>query len=863
MALLAIQNLSFYYPGQRAPALRELSLALEPGEFVTLCGPSGCGKSTLLRLLKPDLAPAGRREGRIFFQGNPLDTLERRKQTQAIGYVGQSPENQVVTDKVWHELAFGLESLGLPQPVIRRRVAEMAAFFGMQAWFHRDVASLSGGQKQILNLASVLILEPTLLILDEPTSQLDPTAAADFLESLSRINQELGVTVLLCEHRLEHAFALSPRVIILDEGAVLCQGSAAQVGQRLKELSHPMAAAMPVPMEIYASVDSALPCPVSTAQGRTWLTAYAETHPLAPVPPPSAQSPAEAPVLEAQGLWFRYEKEQPWVLQDLTLRLFAGQCLALLGQNGAGKSTALALLAGFQKPERGSILQRGHLAALPQNPQTLFVRSTVRGDLADALWDRDLAQTEIDRRVQEMAELCRIGQVLDRHPYDLSGGEQQRAALAKVLLTGPQILLLDEPTKGLDGAMKRVLAAILRDCTQAGAAVLLVSHDMEFCARYADQCVLLSEGSGSVPARPQVFFAENLFYTTCASRIARDLLPGAVTPEDVIFACGGLPRPLPDPKPTPALDAPVSSHQTPTKRPLRRALAWFFGLAALWTCLMATRTLPQIFPELGTYGLLFLSLGGLAAATWRRAPRSQAPLRLPLGPATYVAVALLLVLMPLTILFGPRVFSFAGTRSYYATSLLVILEAIVPFFVLFEGRKPQARELVLLASLCALNVAGRAAFFMVPQCKPVAALTILTAIAFGGETGFLVGALTMLLSNLFYGQGAYTPWQMFAMGLVGFLAGLLWRLGLLRRSRTSLCVYGFLSVLLIYGFLMDASGVFLWQGPPKYHMLLAYCISGFPMNLVHAVGTVFFLWFGGLPILEKLERVKVKYGLLR
>lgn len=863
MALLAIQNLSFSYPGQRRPALRDLSVRLEPGDFVTLCGPSGCGKSTLLRLLKPDIAPAGLREGEIFFQGRPLDTLERRQQVRAIGYVGQSPENQVVTDKVWHELAFGLESLGLPQPVIRRRVAEMAAFFGMQAWFHGDVASLSGGQKQILNLASVLILEPTLLILDEPTSQLDPTAAADFLEALARINRELGVTVLLCEHRLEHAFALSRRVVVLDEGAVLCQGSAAQVGRKLKELGHSMAAAMPVPIEIYASVDSDLPCPVSTAQGRAWLTAYAKTHPLAPVPAPSVQVPAEPAVLEAQGLWFRYEKEQSWVLRDLTLRLHAGQCLALLGQNGAGKSTALALLAGFQKPERGSVLRRGCLAALPQNPQTLFVRGTVREDLSEVLRKRSLAQAVIDRRVREISELCRIGQVLDRHPYDLSGGEQQRAALAKVLLTGPQILLLDEPTKGLDGAMKRVLAAILRDCMQAGAAVLLVSHDMEFCARYADQCVLLSEGSGSVPAHPQAFFAGNLFYTTCASRMARDLLPGAVTPEDVILACGGIPRPLPEPKQTPAPAAAEAPVPVSPRRSLRRVLTWIFGLASLMACLMATRVLPQFLPELGSYGLLFISLGGLGAVTWRKAPKSRTPIRQPLGRVTYLAVALLVVLVPMTILFGPRLFSFVGTRSYYLTSLLVILEAILPFFVLFEGRKPQARELVLLASLCALNVAGRAAFFMVPQCKPVAALTILTAVAFGGETGFLVGALTMLLSNLFFGQGAYTPWQMFAMGLVGFLAGLLWKLGLLRRSRTSLCVYGFLSVLLVYGFLMDASGVFLWQGPPKYHMLLAYCISGFPVNLIHAVGTVFFLWFGGLPILEKLERIKMKYGLLR
>lgn len=866
MELLTIHNLSFTYPGQSVPALGGIELTVEQGEFLTVCGPSGCGKTTLLRLLKQELAPNGQQGGSILFRGHPLAQLSRREQASAIGFVLQSPDNQVVTDKVWHELAFGLESLGMPQDMVRRRVAETAAFFGIQGWFYRDVSTLSGGQKQIMNLASILSMGPELLILDEPTSQLDPTAAADFLDALARVNRELGVTIILCEHRLEHAFALCSRVAVLDRGQVLCTGTPAQIGAELKALHHPMSSAMPVPMEVYAAVENDLPCPVSTAQGRSWLVSFAQNHPIAPVPVRPDPAPSGQPLVEAQSVWYRYAQDTPWVVREFSFRLYAGQCVAILGQNGAGKTTALKLLAGLIRPAKGSVRIHGSMAALPQNPQTLFLQKTVALDLLDALRDADLPRTAKMERVRDVVSLCRLEGLEERHPYDLSGGEQQRAALAKVLLTEPRCLLLDEPTKGMDGAMKRVFAAILRDLTASGTGILMVSHDTEFCARYADACCLFFDGSASVPTGPQTFFSENLFYTTCASRMSRGLLEHAVTPEDLILACGGTPIEPPPPRRLDSVWQAREVNQHKKALPLwRKLLTWFSAGLALSGCIPAVRllSLPDAVPQWLTYALLFAGLLGLSAATWQPHPAPPAPLlQQPLGRGTWLALICTLLLIPATILFGPKVFSLFGRRVYYFISLLILIEAMLPFLLLFEGRKPQARELVLLASLCALGVASRAAFFMFPQFKPVAALVIVSAMAFRAETGFLVGALTMLLSNMLFGQGPHTPWQMCAMGLVGFLAGLLARAGLLRRSRISLSVYGFLSVLLIYGFIMNASSAFQLQSVPTLQSILAYCATGFPMDLVHAGGTAFFLWFAGLPVLDKLDRIKDKYGVV-
>ena len=893
MQTFTITDLSFTYPTESVPALQNVSLSIEAGSFTVLCGRSGCGKSTLLRQLKPILQPHGTQTGTILFEGKSLSSLSQRTQSARIGFVLQNLDAQLVTDKVWHELAFGLESLGLSTPVIRRRVAEIASFFGIQNWFYKPVCELSGGQKQLVNLASVMALEPSVLLLDEPTSQLDPIAATDFLSTLGRISRELGTTIILSEHRLEDALALSTNVVFLERGRILDTGTASEVGSRLKAAGSDMFSAMPVPMRIYAGVPNDLPCPVTVAQGRQWLQAFSETHPLCPVPPAAPSEKREGPAaVELDEAFFRYDKQSPDVVKALTLRAYPGELLAILGGNGTGKSTTMGLISGIHRAYRGKVSVlgtapqevSGKIALLPQDPQTLFVKNTVIEDLLSVLDDAPR-----DRRkalALEKARLCELMELLERHPYDLSGGEQQRAALCKVLLREPEVLLLDEPTKGLDAEFKRVFARIIKRLCARGVCVIMVSHDAEFCASYASRCAMFFDGAIVAEGTPREFFSSGSFYTTSASRMARGLLPGAITPEDVIAACGGEVPPEPD-LPADGDDAaeiqaqeeareqaktyllPSQTAPLPLWRKLLGALGGLGALICLWR-ILSISDLSELLTQGGLTSLagdtfrLYLAMLAcllvLAVSFSRAAPQpvhSSLGGR-PLSGRTKHASVLSLLLVPLTIFIGIVYF---GKKSYGVVSILVLLECMAPFALIFEGRKPKARELVLIAALCALAVAGRAALFMLPGFKPVAALVILSGVAFGGETGFLVGAMSMLTSNVLFGQGPWTPFQMFAMGLIGFLAGVSFQKGLLRAGRAPLAIFGAVSVVLVYGGIMNPASAILYQPNLSLSVLKAYYLTGFPFDLVHAAATALFLWFGAEPMLEKLERVKRKYGL--
>ena len=873
MELFAIKHLNFTYPEQEQNAISDFSLSVRPGEFLVLCGPSGCGKSTLLRQMKTVLAPHGRRSGQILFDGKQLDELSQREQAEKIGFVQQSPENQIVTDKVWHELAFGLESLGYDTPTSRRRVAEMASFFGIQEWFYKPVTELSGGQKQLLNLASVMVLQPKVLILDEPTSQLDPIAASDFLATLGKINRELGTTIILTEHRLEEAFSFASRVAVMDGGRLLCSGTPAEVGAELKDRGSAMFLAMPAAMRIWSATDSTVTCPVSVCDGRNWLLDYVKTHELRPVPEEKKNTPNGETVVSARERWFKYDKDLPDVVKGLSLELHKGEFLALLGGNGTGKTTTLKLLARLQRSYRGELTITGSVGMLPQNPQALFVKSSVRADLLEIL-PKSERKSE---RLAQVVSLCKLAELLDRHPYDLSGGEQQRAALAKILLLNPDVLLLDEPTKGLDAEFKQVFEQILRTLQASGVAILIVSHDIEFCAKYADRCALFFDGNIVTESTPKTFFSGNSFYTTAANRIARDVLPDAVTPEDVILVCGGTVEPeaeLPEYQRIPP--APEKEMRTVKKLPVwRKILAAVSGAASLALIAQAigVTDLTKLIDangmtalaggQLKLYGILLAALLVFALSIGRKADRPDYLIQTPvekrkLKKRTVTATLLILLLIPLTLFVG--VYYFAG-RKYYFISLLILLECMLPFFLIFEGRKPQARELVLIAVLVALNVAGRAAFFMLPEFKPVVAMTILAGVAFGGETGFLVGAMTMLVSNVLFSQGPWTPWQMFAMGIIGWLAGVLYRKGVLRRGRLSLCIFGVIASTIIYGGIMNPASALMWSNTVNWKIILSYYVTGIPVDLVRAVATFIFLWLGAEPMLEKLDRIKVKYGL--
>ncbi len=547
MAVIEVKNLKFIYPTQSAPAIDDISFSVEESEFIVVCGKSGCGKSTLLRHLKKNMMPYGVMEGEVLFEGTDLKTLDDRESASAIGFVQQNPDNQLVTDKVWHELAFGLESLGLDNQTIKRRVAEMASYFDIQTWFRQDVASLSGGQKQLLNLASIMAMQPRVLILDEPTSQLDPIAASEFLRTVYKINRDLGVTVIISEHRLEELIPMADRIMVMDKGKIVALDSPRNIGTFLEEGNHPMFYGLPGVMKIYAKavkkglepnvIDGEELAPITIREGRLWLEKILGK-PLRTIPEaakdnaPKAEPEGET-VIKAKDVFYRYSKDSGDVLRDLNFEMKKGELLCILGGNGSGKSTTLKAISSLIKPQRGKIEVKGRQAMLPQNPQALFTEITCEEELLEALHYTKISDKEKVDAVNDMLELMEISHLRKSHPYDLSGGEQQRLALGKILLLKPEILLLDEPTKGLDPFFKLTLAEILHKLNRDGVSILMVSHDIEFCAEFADRCAMFFDGGVISTGTPHEFFEGNSFYTTSSNRMARQWFPRAITWEEV------------------------------------------------------------------------------------------------------------------------------------------------------------------------------------------------------------------------------------------------------------------------------------------------------------------------------------------
>ena len=518
MSIISAEKLSFRYPDGTA-ALDSVSLDIVQGEFVTLCGASGCGKSTLLRMLKPALVPHGEMSGEILFCGERLHALPLEYTAKEISFVMQDPESGIVTDKVWHELAFSLESAGFKTDEIRRRVGEMAGYFGLESVFERDCASLSGGQKQLVALASAAALHPRLLLLDEPTSQLDPIAAQSFIDALSRLNRDFGVTVVIAEHRLEELLHISDRVIVMDKGGIIADCAPRDICKALPE-GHPMMDAMPVATRLYAMAGGRDSAPLSVREGRMNELCRSAVEKLSPEA--SAEKPLGEVLITAKNLWVSYDKNMPDVLKRADIEVRGGIISAILGGNGSGKTTLLKCLAGMIKPLGGSITRRKGLkcAYLPQNPCEIFTEDSVSEELET-----------VTAEYADIAEKFGLSGLMSHHPYDISGGEQQRLAIAKLMLKKPDVLLLDEPTKGMDALSRKTLCRLLSVLCESGIAVVLVTHDTELAAMCADRCALLFDGEISGEGEPCAFFSENYFYTTPARRLTRGIKDGIVTLE--------------------------------------------------------------------------------------------------------------------------------------------------------------------------------------------------------------------------------------------------------------------------------------------------------------------------------------------
>lgn len=603
METIRFSNISFRYPLAENDALKNINLSVKESEFMVLCGKSGCGKTTLLRHMKKNMMPYGNLSGDILYRGCDLAELGDRESTSEIGYVQQNPDNQLVTDKVWHELAFGLESLGCDNYTIKRRVSEMASYFDIQTWFRKDVSKLSGGQKQLLNLASIMAMQPKLLVLDEPTSQLDPIAASEFLRTIYKINRDLGTTVILSEHRLEEAFTMADRVAVMDEGKIVALDSPRRIGGFLSgrkavgnhgisaepekneskgydndethdragfkscdsaQNCHPMFYGLPTVTKIFHStlksagcgnnltentLKSPLESPLTIREGRLWIkdmveksgrvfnSRYGKYSGLENVEEAEKRKERKYTegdcVIDISGLWFRYDQRSQDILRDLNLKVEKGELFCILGGNGVGKSTALKAISNVVKAQRGKVSVSGKQAMLPQNPQALFTEISVEDELMEGLHYEEGSDEDKVGKVLEMLEIMEISHLRKSHPYDLSGGEQQRLALGKVLLLNPDVILMDEPTKGLDPFFKISLAGIFKKLTAKGKTLLMVSHDIEFCAQYGDKCAMFFDGNIVSQGSPKEFFSGNNFYTTAANKISREYIPEAITWEEV------------------------------------------------------------------------------------------------------------------------------------------------------------------------------------------------------------------------------------------------------------------------------------------------------------------------------------------
>lgn len=972
MDILDVQKLTFAYPDTTVeyggvylePALKEASFCVAQGDFLVILGSSGCGKTTLLKLLKPVLAPHGKKSGSIFFNGADIESLSYEELAYDIGFVMQDVNAQLVTDEVWHELAFGLESLGYSNSMIKRRVAEMTSFFGLSGIFHKKVWELSGGQKQMVNLASVMAMNPKLLILDEPTSQLDPIAAEEFVACLTRINRELGTTIIMTEHRLEEVLPVCTKVMAMEDGQVTAFGPLRECMAELCTDGRYMGF-MTAATRVYAgvsnsgkkyhadmihnedeihanesvAVDNIYSLPVSVGEGRSYLAELLKNGTLTGGSSDESELCDKTieeektfinigknkmtvdekivsdkhvstgnDILICKSLCYAYDKAGDDIVNKLTLSVREGEILSISGGNGSGKTTFLKLIAGIMEPDNGRIRVAAgrRTALLPQNPTDLFTRNTVRDEL---VCTQDSVENEISyEAVADVVRTCMMEDLLLRHPYDLSGGEQQRLALAKLMLIDPDIFLLDEPTKGIDPEFKLEYGDILKQLKTRGKTIIIVSHDIEWEARISDRCALMFDGSIAAIEPVKDFFSGNHFYTTAAARIAGGMIENAITVEDILKTLGCEPDIYEgknknsrnfkggQKKDDKSYDGAQSGEEDKALESLKKLLekkhksrekispirltciillTMLCGVCFYFT--MKQEGLNYLIDNMRVtaegiryaimYGVFILAVILLLICLAPISSRKNEDIELTSArnhnkACALAAFVVICILIPITIWVG---ITKLNDRKYYFISMLILLEAIIPFFFLYEKRKPKARELVTVATMCALAVAGRAAFFMLPNFNAATAMVIISGVAFGAETGFIVGAVTMLTSNFIFGQGPWTPWQMFAMGVLGYLAGVIYRRRAVREkifSKLSLCIFGGISCIVVYGGIMNPASVLMYYSDVSLHMIAAAYITGFPFDVVHGTGTVLFLWFAARPFLEKFDRIRTKYGIL-
>lgn len=599
--IIQIRDLTFAYAAGDEPVLSDINIDIGSGEFVIIMGSSGSGKTTLLKMLKRNMIPAGRYSGRVYIYGKEADKLTDRENAAGIGYVSQDPDNQIVTDKVWHELAFGLENLGMDNVTIRKKVAEMSEYFGITGWYDREVSKLSGGQKQILNLASVMVMQPGILLLDEPTANLDPLAAIRFLDVVKRINQELGVTVVMVEHNLEHIYADADRIIAIDKGRVAANSSPKKAAADIITAGSFLIEGLPVASRLYAgynkkngnsvvsynnvNIDSnnkdnhilSDEIPLTVKEGRRWYVNYKKVYGkditkdkdkinnfagksiindkvikkdvleednitgnknkkrIGFIKKNNLENKSsrkntdniENTVCQLKNVSYSYNKKLPYIIDGVDVSFKEGRITAILGGNGAGKSTMLKLIAGIIEPVRGKIISNKRIIMLPQDPKAVFTEVSVEEELAEVLMDKgngiynNMPMEDKREIVEQIIEEFGLNDIRKNNPYDISGGQQEKLAIAKVLLLKPEVLLLDEPTNGLDPYFKKTLGKLLKKINADGVTIIIVSHDLEFVDSFCDDVIMLFDRKVAAQDSTHKFLRDNMFYTTNYYRIMK------------------------------------------------------------------------------------------------------------------------------------------------------------------------------------------------------------------------------------------------------------------------------------------------------------------------------------------------------
>ena len=810
--MLEFRNYSFRYEGSKENIIENVSFSVKKGEVALLFGPSGSGKSTLLRSIKPMFSRNGHRKGEIIFDGKNVNDLTPFEMSK-IGYISQDVENMIVTDKVWHELAFGLENLGLPNNEIRLRCGEMAAYFGIEKWFDKKTNLLSTGQKQLLNLASVMIMHPDILILDEPVSTLDPVASSEILDRVFKLNRDFGTTVLMVMHELEEVYNRVDKVIFLD--GIAKEGSREDIAKFLIDNNNNQVKALPTSARLYSGIldytDSKDEVtPLTVAEGKRFVEVNKDIFDRFYLTDNTNNKSGAGSAIRVKNIYFKYEKDADFILEDFSISIDKGEIYTLMGGNGSGKSTTLSLVSKLLKPMQGKVfifdkdisklrddeLYGTLLGVVPQEPRNLFFKDTVIDELRS-----DINMDDKGELLNYYIDFFGIKSILNVNPFDISGGEMQKVALIKVLLLNPQILILDEPTKGLDGSLKETLAFYLKDLKKKGITILIVSHDSEFAARVSDRVGFLFNKRIVSEGVPRQFFKNNHFYTTQASRITDGIYDDVVLVEDLLPRANDYDN-----------DINIKNKENSFNNHGENLL----------------NNKKNRFRELKNYLIIFIC----------------------------------------TYLFMLGISKTYANQNYFVFSILILGFSMLGLYLYFEKTHTSEKRIVIVASLTGLSVAGRVLFYMVPGFKPVAAMSIIAGFSLDPFSGFLCGSLSAFLSNAFFGQGSWTAFQMFGFGLLGLIGGIL---GILSRhgsrrvsiTNEELCLVafaGFFTTFAVYGFLMNFF-TSLTAGKAIKETLLINIVSGIPLDLIHGLSTAVFILLIGRPLIKRVYRVKYKYDI--